>query len=72
MPTCGNTVDLIGNTRIVEIHCFDTGPCRLYVKLENQNPGGSIKDRIALSMIRALSACFGHAADAGVGSRQRT
>ena len=25
---------------------FDTGPCRLFVKLESQNPGGSIKDRI--------------------------
>ena len=32
---------------------FDTGPCRLFVKLESQNPGGSIKDRIALSMIEA-------------------
>ena len=34
----------------------DTGPCRLFVKLENQNPGGSIKDRIALSMIEAAEA----------------
>lgn len=42
---------LIGNTPIVEITRFDTGPCRLWVKLESQNPGGSIKDRIALSMI---------------------
>ncbi|MCE1709167.1 pyridoxal-phosphate dependent enzyme, partial [Enterobacter hormaechei] len=30
---------------------MDTGPCRLFIKLENQNPGGSIKDRVALSMI---------------------
>ena len=30
---------------------MDTGPCRLFVKLENQNPGGSIKDRIGLSII---------------------
>ncbi len=44
---------LIGNTPIVEITRFDTGPCRLFVKLENHNPGGSIKDRIALSMIEA-------------------
>lgn len=32
---------------------MDTGLCRLFVKLENQNPGGSIKDRIGLSMINA-------------------
>jgi cystathionine beta-synthase len=36
---------------MVELTQFDTGPCRLFVKLENQNPGGSIKDRIARSMI---------------------
>jgi cystathionine beta-synthase len=44
---------LIGNTPIVELTRFDTGPCRLFVKLESQNPGGSIKDRIGLSMIEA-------------------
>ncbi len=44
---------LIGNTPMVEITRLDTGKCRLFVKLENQNPGGSIKDRIALSMIEA-------------------
>ena len=44
---------LIGNTPLVEITRLDTGPCRLFVKLESQNPGGSIKDRIALSMIEA-------------------
>ena len=44
---------LIGNTPLVEIKHFDTGPCRLFVKLESQNPGGSIKDRMALSMIEA-------------------
>jgi cystathionine beta-synthase len=32
---------------------LDTGPCQLFLKLENQNPGGSIKDRIGLSMIEA-------------------
>lgn len=46
-------LDLIGNTPLVEITRFDTGPCRLFVKLESQNPGGSIKDRIARSMIAA-------------------
>jgi cystathionine beta-synthase len=44
-------LDLIGNTPIIKITRFDTGPCELYVKLESQNPTGSIKDRIALAMI---------------------
>jgi cystathionine beta-synthase len=46
-------LSLIGNTPLVEITRLDTGRCRLFVKLESQNPGGSIKDRIALSMIAA-------------------
>jgi len=49
----GSVIDLIGSTPMVELKHFDTGPCRLFIKLESQNPGGSIKDRIALSMIRA-------------------
>ena len=48
-----NVLDLIGNTPMVELKGFDTGPCRLFLKLENENPGGSIKDRIAVSMIHA-------------------
>ena len=48
-----NILDLIGNTPMVELKGFDTGPCRLFLKLENENPGGSIKDRIAVSMIDA-------------------
>jgi cystathionine beta-synthase len=44
-------LSLIGDTPVVEITRLDTGKCRLWVKLESQNPGGSIKDRIALSMI---------------------
>src|SRR2546426_6938942 len=46
-------LSLIGETPLVEITQFETGPCQLFVKLENQNPTGSIKDRIALSMIEA-------------------
>src|SRR3954464_7757434 len=46
-------LSLIGETPLVEITRMDTGPCQLFVKLENQNPTGSIKDRIALSMISA-------------------
>ena len=48
-----NILSLIGNTPLVEVRRLDTGPCRLFLKLENQNPGGSIKDRIALTMIEA-------------------
>ena len=51
-PT-GSLLDLIGKTPMVEVTRIDTGPCRLFLKLESQNPGGSIKDRIALSMIEA-------------------
>ena len=49
-------LSLIGDTPLVEVTQFDTGPCKLFLKLENQNPGGSIKDRIALSMIEAAEA----------------
>jgi len=48
-----DVLSLIGNTPLVEVTRFDTGPCKLFLKLENQNPGGSIKDRIGLSMIEA-------------------
>ena len=48
-----NVLELIGNTPLVEAQRLDAGPCRLFLKLEQQNPGGSIKDRIALSMIKA-------------------
>jgi cystathionine beta-synthase len=44
---------LIGNTPLVKVESLDTGPCSLFLKLENQNPGGSIKDRIGLAMIEA-------------------
>jgi cystathionine beta-synthase len=46
-------LDLIGRTPMVEATRLDTGPCRLFLKLESQNPGGSIKDRIAISMLDA-------------------
>jgi cystathionine beta-synthase len=42
---------LIGNTPLVEVTRLATGPCTLLLKLESQNPGGSIKDRIGRSMI---------------------
>jgi cystathionine beta-synthase len=46
-------LSFIGNTPLVPLRSFDTGLCELFVKLENQNPGGSIKDRIGLAMIEA-------------------
>jgi cystathionine beta-synthase len=55
-PAVGSVLDLIGRTPMVELAGFDAGPCRLFVKLESANPGGSIKDRIALSMIEAAEA----------------
>src|SRR5205809_3597908 len=48
-----SVLELIGNTPMIEVARLDTGRCRLFLKLENQNPGGSIKDRIGLSMIEA-------------------
>jgi len=54
MRMYGNVLDLIGNTPLVRLSKFDTGPCELYAKLESQNPGGSIKDRIGLRMIEAV------------------
>src|SRR6478609_2525222 len=35
---------------------MDTGVCKVFLKLESQNPGGSIKDRIGRSMIEAAEA----------------
>jgi cystathionine beta-synthase len=44
---------LIGNTPLVRLEALDAGPCELFIKMESQNPGGSIKDRIGLAMIEA-------------------
>src|SRR5437868_9437685 len=46
-------LSLIADTPLVEVTQIDTGPCQLFLKLENQNPTGSIKDRVALAMIEA-------------------
>jgi cysteine synthase A len=46
-------LDLIGNTPMVELtHIPETGCARIFAKLEFLNPGGSIKDRIGIAMIR--------------------
>lgn len=51
-----NVLELIGNTPVVRInHLYDPS-LEVWIKLEKQNPGGSIKDRIALSMIEDAEA----------------
>jgi cystathionine beta-synthase len=56
-PVLTSAVDLIGNTPLVELtHLTDGFGPRLFAKLEGRNPGGSAKDRIALSMIRTAEA----------------
>ncbi|MCH8863306.1 MAG: cysteine synthase family protein, partial [Proteobacteria bacterium] len=52
-PPVSNILEMIGNTPMLRTSKMDTGPCELFLKLESQNPGGSIKDRIGLSMINA-------------------
>jgi cysteine synthase B len=52
-----SVLDLIGNTPLVEVSQLSPNPgVRILVKLEGQNPGGSVKDRIALAMIEAAEA----------------
>ena len=51
-----DVLGLIGNTPLFEVTKLERGVSRLFLKLENQNPGGSIKDRIGLSMIEAAEA----------------
>ena len=46
-----NITELIGNTPLVEISGLEGQKARIAVKLESFNPGGSVKDRIALAMI---------------------
>ncbi len=52
-PVYSNILEMIGNTPMLELKRFDIGPCRLFVKMECLNPGNSIKDRIAVTMIDA-------------------
>jgi len=48
----GSILDLIGDTPLVDVSPLSPNPdARILVKLEGQNPFGSVKDRIALSMI---------------------
>ena len=52
MTRFGSVLELIGNTPLVDISSLSPNPrVSILIKLEGQNPGGSVKDRIALSMI---------------------
>ena len=53
MTIYSSVLELIGETPIVKAQRLDVGVCELYLKLESSNPGGSIKDRIGMSMIEA-------------------
>ena len=44
----------VGNTPVLEIPAFRHADVRLLVKLEGQNPTGSVKDRACVSMLRAM------------------
>ena len=46
-----NVLEAIGNTPVVKINKIFGSEAEVYIKLEKQNPGGSLKDRIALAMI---------------------
>lgn len=56
MHVYSNALAMIGNTPMLRLNRLDAGPCELFLKLEMFNPGGSIKDRIGLSMIEAAEA----------------
>jgi len=56
MHVYSNILDMVGYTPMLEVTHFDTGPCKLFLKLELMNPGGSIKDRTGIEMIEAAEA----------------
>ena len=51
MQVFSNVLEMVGKTPMLEVTNLDTGVCQLFLKLELANPGGSIKDRIGISMI---------------------
>ncbi len=57
MTVFGSVIDMIGNTPIVDVSALSpNSEARILLKLEGQNPGGSVKDRIARSMVLAAEA----------------
>ena len=57
MAAFGSILETIGNTPLVEVSQLSPNPkVRILAKLEGQNPGGSVKDRIALNMVTEAEA----------------
>ena len=56
MHVYSNILEMVGQTPMLEATRLDTGKCRLFLKLELMNPGGSVKDRIGISMIEEAEA----------------
>ncbi|MCL4312946.1 MAG: cysteine synthase family protein [Actinobacteria bacterium] len=53
MGYCASILDAIGNTPLVEVSALSPNPrVRILAKLEGFNPGGSVKDRVALAMVQ--------------------
>ncbi len=53
MNIASNVLELIGDTPLVRINALNRGSAEVVAKLESFNPGGSAKDRIGISMLRA-------------------
>ncbi|MDE0669449.1 MAG: cysteine synthase family protein [bacterium] len=57
MPVYASVIDCIGHTPLVDVGVLSPNPAvRILAKLEGQNPGGSVKDRVARSMTEAAEA----------------
>jgi cysteine synthase B len=57
MTVLSSVLELIGNTPIVDVSALSPNPeVRILAKMEGQNPGGSVKDRIALAMVEEAEA----------------
>ena len=57
MPVHASVIDCIGHTPVVDVSAMSPNPAvRILAKLEGQNPGGSVKDRVARSMVEAAEA----------------
>ncbi len=57
MTVHDSVLDLIGNTPVVDVSRLSPNPdVRILGKMEGQNPGGSVKDRIALAMVQEAEA----------------
>ncbi len=57
MAVVSSVLDLIGSTPLVDVSALSPNPrVRILVKLEGRNPGGSVKDRVALSLVEKAEA----------------